>query len=146
MRLYFLDSTSESTAAHDNSYSTGYNCRAGNHIPLEIPAILFCRAAMAGHLRCIVQAAISEAIYVSRSPRRHQRTHPRQTTGRYTFQVRRYVQRKETGHSRESIRNHATTWMGLGRIASDGYGTHLPLVILLGATAADITVFRLVIL
>jgi len=36
--------------------------------------------------------------------------------------------------------------MGLGRIASDGYGTNLPLVILLGATAADITVFRLVIL
>jgi len=30
--------------------------------------------------------------------------------------------------------------MGLGRIASDGYGTNLPLVILLGATAADITV------
>ena len=117
MRLYFLDSTSESTAAHDNSYSTGYNCRAGNHIPLEIPAILFNRAAMAGHLRCIVQAAISEAIDISRSPRRHRRTHPGRTTGRYTFQVRRYVQRKGTGHSRESISAHATAPMEHGSIA-----------------------------
>ena len=84
---------SETTATDDNQnskhnpYATRRDSRSWPYLPLEIPTLLLRRAAVAGHIRGLVQASFSGAADICRSARRAAKDYREWAARRHSIKI-----------------------------------------------------------
>ena len=99
------DPGSETTATDDdqnskhNPYATRRDSRSWPDLPLEIPTLLFTRAAMVGHIRGFVQAPFSGAADICRTPRRVAKDYRGWATRRHSIEIQRHIQGEGRSYS-----------------------------------------------
>ena len=116
------DPGSETTATDDNqnskhnSYATRRDSRSGYDLPLEIPTVLFIRAAVAGYICGFIQSPFSGTADICRTTRRVAKDYRGWSARRYFIKIRRHVQGERSSHSCQSQRSHAGVGMGYNRV------------------------------
>ena len=99
-----------------NQHATRRNNRSWLDLPLEIPTLLFGRAAMASHICSFVPAPVAGTIDLCGAARRVARTYRGWATRRHLIKIQRHVRGEREGYSYSSRRSHARVGLGRNRL------------------------------